>query len=348
MARYLKYAFVLALFLTAAWFIFLWWASVPTLPEHIYVSGALLVDSEAPDATLDNDYTIVTYNVGYASGLKNNTYPKPAQEEHEANLDAIVAALNGVEPDVIAFQEIDFAAERSYDVNQLTHISLALDMKFRGEAYNWDVRYLPFPGWRPWGYYGRVVSGQAIASRFPITAHAKVTLPQPENQGFLRKRFYLDRLAQIAQVAIDKATLTIINVHLEAWDMPTREAHADIVSGLAREYDDGPVILLGDFNATPQWVVDSKFGDPTQPGVDLSQDPTITRILEKTGFSKAIPRDAYEGDREREHYTYPSDAPSVNIDHIFYNRFVKKIDARVLRDAGTGSDHLPVMLRFRL
>lgn len=324
------------------------WAAGSSLPPEKYEQGAVFVDQDFEDGAADGRYTIVTYNVGYASGMTNNTYPVANDAENLANLEAIAAALTTLEPDFVAYQEIDYDAKRSHHRDQLDWIADNLAMRYRAQAYNWDVNYLPFPYWPPWGHYGKVVSGQALSSAFPIRSHTKVTLPKPGDQGGLYSRFYLDRLAQVARIDVGGTPLNLINVHLEAWNMETRQEHARMVAELAANYDTEPTILLGDFNAIPQWAEKSKYGDPTQPRVDLSQDATISIILEKTGFSKAIPKERYEGDLEREHYTWPADDPSVGVDHIFYNRFIEPIEARVVRDAGTGSDHLPVMFSFHL
>ncbi|MCH7959487.1 MAG: endonuclease, partial [Candidatus Hydrogenedentes bacterium] len=34
------------------------------------------------------------------------------------------------------------------------------------------------------------------------------------------------------------------------------------------------------------------------------------------------------------------------IDHIFYKRYIGRLTARALPEAGTGSDHFPVLMTF--
>lgn len=318
---------------------FYFWASSGVLSKDEFERGNLLV-STVEDSVPGKPLTVVTYNIGYGSGLTNNTGDNATEEEYEANVASIIRALEGVRPDFVAFQEIDYDSARSYHRDQLEIISDALGLKYRVQAFNWDKNYLPFPYWPPSSQFGAILSGQAIASAYPVIEHSKITLVKPDERPFYYNKFYLDRTVQISKFDVGGRSLTLLNVHLEAYMNATRRKQALEVVEAVRARSDGPLILLGDFNAQPPWV-DAGADENGRP------DSTIATILQETGLRKAIVEEAYgeaPGDRQ---LTFPSGNPAVCLDHIFYNEHIEGLSARVLSDAGTGSDHLPVVMTFR-
>lgn len=316
------------------------WASSGALSNDEFESGNLLV-AALEEAALHNPLTVVTYNIGYGSGLTNNTGDNASAEEYEANVASIIRALEGVRVDFVAFQEIDYDSARSYHRDQLEIISDALGLKYRVQAFNWDKNYLPFPYWPPRSHFGAVLSGQAIASAYPVAEHSKITLLKPAERPFYYNEFYPDRTVQISKFNVGGRPLTLLNVHLEAYMNATRQKQALEVVDVVRRHNDGPLILLGDFNAQPPWV-DAGADENGRP------DGTIATILRETGLQKAIAEEAYgEAPADRQ-LTFPSGSPAACLDHIFYNEHIEGLSARVLSDAGTGSDHLPVVMTFRI
>jgi hypothetical protein len=176
------------------------WASSGRYTRTEYKQGFVHESEECPQGQGDGRYTIVTYNVGYGSGLTNNSGNNASEAEYKANEVAIATALKGVEPDIVVYQEIDFDSDRSYHSDQLTLFADALGMKYRAQAFNWDKNYVPWPYWPPSGHFKRMLSGQAISSTFPVRQHRKHTLSKPPENPFWYNRFYLDRVVQIAEL----------------------------------------------------------------------------------------------------------------------------------------------------
>jgi len=172
-------------------------------------------------STNDSIFTIATYNIGYLSGMTNNLPVAKPKSLFDNNLAKVKRVLKTLNIDILAFQEIDYASNRSYDVNQQLDIA-KLGYPYIGQAVNWDKRYLPFPYWPISLQFGRVYSGQSVLSKFPITAQDRKVLQPVASATFYRTAFYLDRLAQVAKIDIKGTTLVLINVHLEAFDKPTR------------------------------------------------------------------------------------------------------------------------------
>ena len=308
------------------------WATSGKLTRRDYERGFVHVAEELSAGQADGRYTIVTYNVGYGSGLTNNTGNNASEADYEANVAAITRALRGAGPDIVACQEIDYESDRAYHHDQLAILADALEMKYRAQAFNWDTNYVPWPYWPPNRHFGRILSGQTVSSRFPVRGHSKLTLPMPQENPFWYNLFYLDRIVQITELEVGDEVLVVMNLHLEAYDVKTREAQSTLVAKLVRQYPKLPVIILGDFNAELPWR--------------SKGEQTMANILAAEGFRSAIPEEAFKGDGAQRQFTAPSNAPRGSIDHILHNERIECLSARVIRDAGTGSDHLPVMMEF--
>ncbi len=169
----------------------------------------------------DSIFSIVTYNIGYLSGMTNNLAIAKPKELFENNMQTVIHEVKAVNPDIIAFQEIDYKASRSYNVNQQNEIA-KLGYNFVAKAVNWDETYVPFPYWPPTMHFGKVISGQSILSKYPLSAHQRIVLERVPEAPFYRDALYLERLAQVVKVDLNGKEVVLINVHLEAFDKQTR------------------------------------------------------------------------------------------------------------------------------
>ncbi|NEQ43197.1 MAG: metal-dependent hydrolase [Leptolyngbya sp. SIOISBB] len=311
--------------------VFFWWASSGRLSQSEYAQ--ITVNDAYPLTTKAAEFSVVSYNIGYLSGLTNNQAVRPEASLYETNLAIAIAALEPLAPDILALQEIDLDSRRSYQVDQVAALGDALAYPQRAIAINWDKRYVPFPFWPPTVHFGQMLSGQAILSRWPIVEQERLVLDKVAGNPFFYNALYLDRLAQVAQVDVNGQIVVVINLHLEAFDRPTRQSQTESVLALAETYaEQYPVLLLGDFNSalnrdaegTPrsiQTVLDSSIFEPVVVAADWSSS---------------------------EQFTYRSDTPEFKLDYIFYTPDrIELLEARVLNEGGEASDHLPLLMRWR-
>lgn len=321
------------------------WGSAGTTDKQTYSS---IVDygtakPTGPNAELQDSYTLVSYNLGYLSGLANNTAVKPDKAFFEANQARAVEALQAVSPDIVGFQEIDFGAKRSYDVDQSEVIAQQLGLRTGAIAINWDKNYLPFPYWPISAHFGKILSGQAILSRYPIEKNSRFVLERVANKPFFYNAFYLDRLAQVSEIRLGEQSVIVINVHLEAFEEQTRMNQTQFVRQLAEQYAaTQPVIVMGDFNSAlnrPAFV--------TAQGVTITEDRfSIKEMLASEPFAPAVPVENWQRETAA---TFPPNQPEHKLDYVFYTvGSIEVLETQVLRTAGEASDHLPLMVRFRL
>lgn len=324
MKRLFRILFWLLSVLLLVFIIFYFWASSGNLKEEQYTEVL-----HYPVRVLkpkDSSLVVVSYNIGYLSGMTNNLPVEKPKKLFDDNAVKVIDALKDLSPDFIALQEIDYASSRSYQIDQHRLIQ-SLGYPFGAKSVNWDKNYVPFPYFPIKTHFGRIVSGQSVLSRFPIKDQKRIVLKGDPKSPFYYRAFYLDRLAQVAEIQVQDEVLYLINVHLEAFDQETRVRQMETVRDLYLSYaSDAPVILLGDFNS-----------DPREEGDNISL------LLELEGLETiALDRSNPEG-------TYDTETTTQRLDYIFYNKaFIEGLEGRVLQEFGQASDHFPILMKFNL
>jgi endonuclease/exonuclease/phosphatase family metal-dependent hydrolase len=324
--------------------LFFFWASSGRLPAE---DLAQVKRYDAAPASAERDtFTVMTYNLGYLSGMTNNEPVVRPDSLFERNMDRAVDLIRDVDPDVLALQEVDYGGARVNHVHQLDTLATRLGFHSAAQAVNWDERYLPYPYGLPSVHFGRTLSGQSILSRYPIRRHARKVLPRPP-QFFLRDAFYLSHLAQFAVVDIGGWPLVLINLHLEAFDQETREEQArrvvELYRGLAQT--NLPVIMLGDVNSV---APTAKTVLPPEQRRAFAGDETVELLLNGTNLTPLFAESAYATGQSIN--TYPSVDPNRKIDYIFHrSNLVVPIDQEI-RCGGSPppSDHCAVAMTFML
>jgi endonuclease/exonuclease/phosphatase family metal-dependent hydrolase len=305
---------------------FYFWAQQANLsPDEYYdVRKYNNTSQERVDSTL----RIMTYNIGYLSGMTNNLAIKVDENLYQENLKHVIASLKKIKPDVVGMQEIDFDSKRSYEMDENNVIASQL-FAYSAKAVNWDKKYVPFPYWPIDVNFGKIVSGQSVMSNYELRDNHALVLQKVKSKPFYYNAFYLDRLAQLVHCKHPVKDFSIINIHVEAFDQATRIEQLKTVRNLVKEEaKNSAVIVLGDFNSDPST---------------------------KNAACEIFLRDsllACAGGLDRKDYekTFPSEKPIERLDYIFYTKKdFKEGDAFVARDFEQASDHLPFFaeLKFR-
>ena len=342
----LKWAVFLILFLLAITVLFYIWASSGTIPRNNLAEISHYPDNEIPVENGRTVFRIMSYNIGYLSGMSNNLPFRRDKAFFTGNLENFIQLLERVQPDFVGLQEIDFHSYRSHYRNQLEDIISGAAYPWSARAINWDKRYIPFPYWPPAAHFKRMASGQAVVSRFPILVNRRIVLEKVLHRPFYYRAFYLDRLVQVVKIEVDKQHLVIMNVHLEAFEKETRMHQAQTVLEIYRSFENQfPVLIIGDFNCIPPGATQKKdFSD--EPGMDFLDHNVIELFLEEKSLSEAV----LSGDNpvsEKTSFTFPADHPNRRLDYIFYNhRKITCQQAGVLEIES--SDHLPIIMHFSI
>ena len=318
--KYFFIGFVALLFFIVGFYL---WASSPNLsPSHYNDSGEYPYSNKSAN---DSTYSVITYNIGYLSGMTNNLPVERPKSLFDENLKKVILELEKIDADILAFQEIDYDSKRSYHVNQQNEIS-KLGYTYFGQNINWDKKYVPFPYYPFSRHFGKILSGQSILSKYPILENERIALERNTKNPFYYDSFYIERLAQVCKIKIKDQVLVLINVHLEAYDQETRKKQMKFIKKLYLKYrNDFPTILLGDFNS------DIGYSDAA---IDILLN---IKDLGCAAFDTSNPEN-----------TFDSASPTERLDYIFYNKnFIEELDAEIQKQFKIASDHLPLLLKFK-
>lgn len=307
---------------------FFFWAKSSTVDasEH---STLYQTSGAKAERRVDSVVLFATYNIGYLSGMTNNLPVRPTRSFYAENERRAVEALSKLNADVIGFQEIDFDSKRSYHTNQAKMICDSL-FGYGAFAVNWDKHYVPFPTYPLNVHFGKMLSGQAVLSKFPITKQDVRLLERIQSKPYYYRALSLDRLAQVVTIDHPIKPIVVINLHAEAFDSATRRQQLEVVHRLFWELEkDYPVVLLGDFNSDPkvsEAEIDIFLGDKRLVSAALDPDN-----------AKSAPN------------TFPSANPNERLDYIFFSpqRF-ELISSRIATEFGDISDHLPCVAVLRI
>ena len=241
---------------------------------------------------------IMTYNVHSCRGV-----------DGKLDVGRIAAVIAQSRPDIVALQELDVHRPRTGRVDQAHAIAGRLGMRFHFNAAL-TVEEESY--------------GDAILSVLPLRVVKSGPLPNLPRVR-VRGRGLEDRGALWVEIEVDGRPLQVINTHLGLVP-PEQKVQSEALVGsgwLAGAPQ--PLILLGDFNATPRYAAYKRFaavlGDarklaPGRPGAP----------------------------------TFPSRLPMLRIDHMFVSPGVE-VDGVHAPDTALGrvaSDHLPLVMDFTL
>lgn len=299
--------------------------------------------SERPPAAPPARLRVVAWNIAYGRGRQDDAGDLRSADTIRANLAGIARVLRDLHPDVVALQEVDFDSARTHGIDQVAWLAREAGYPWAARVETWTCRYVPYPYWPPSQHYGRMRSGQAVLSRFPIRSNVRRLLPQPPNP-FWYNWFYLHRALQHVELDLGGGVLLdVINVHTEAFHQRNREEQADRIAAYVRTLPPArPRLLLGDFNAIPPEAT-LRRGFPDEPETDMTTDRTVATIR-SLGLLEALDPDAPLPDT----FTFPADAPNRRLDYVWFSPSLRRLEGRVAREAGSLSDHLPVVVDLAL
>ncbi len=308
-------------------------------------------------ASAGEEYTIVSYNVGFGAYTADFTFFMDEGKESRArSKDSVINCINettdtalSYEPDFVLFQEVDTDSTRSYHVDETVLIKDKFEEKGIYDsvfAQNYHSAYLMYPITEP---HGASNSGLLTMSRMDITSSLRRSLPISTG---LKKILDLDRCYSISRIPVENGKeLILIDQHLSAYGTDAEQGNAQLemlFQDMKEEYEKGNYVICGgDFNH--DFTVDSK--EYFNPGNDESYSwchPFPDSVIPE-GFSKCT--DYSEGMVATSRYDnipYGEDSFTVILDGFIIS---DNVECTYVQNIDTGylySDHNPVVMKFRL
>ncbi len=278
---------------------------------------------------------------GYGRGSEGSGPPK-SRAHFEQSVSRIGQLLRDQDIDLALLQEVDFASRRSHGIDQSEAIARESGLPFFARALSWKARWVPYPPWPPAHHFGKVSSGGAIFSRFPIERHEVHLFQKPQSFSFWYNLFYLFRYVQVAHIQWGAIDLEVLNAHLEAYAPPSRKTQAMMIKQILSKNLNEYTLLGGDMNAPPPESSLLK-GYPDEPGTDFTHEQCIHTLRSTNGLLDAVPP-AQFSKHEAHYHTFPADEPNRKLDYLFHKRGLKVLHSEVLHPEPSPSDHLPLFV----
>jgi len=306
------------------------------------------ITPHARTSTDTKTLTLLTWNIAWGYGWGSEGQGKKLPKAHfDTSLARIAEVIRQVDADIVFIQEVDFGSTRSHGIEETEVIARAAGMPYYAEALSWDSNWVPFPYWPPSEHFGRMRSGGAILSRFPIEANHVDLLSKPANNPFWYNLFYLFRYLQRAEIQLPDRKLQVFNTHIEAFDEPNRIEHAEAAKKMIEKLATLDTILAGDFNTVPpESKLKSHYPDEEGNKTHHDTDRTLDVTRSIKGFKDVISVETFAAHQD-DFFTFPAHAANRKLDYIFVGDF-DVLEARVVKEAGPVSDHLPIVARVRL
>lgn len=309
-------------------------------------------NEKGEDAPVEHlgEITVFSYNMHFGVG-RDDDHTKQTKQSILKRLDEISALIKRLGADVVMLQEVDYDSDRTYNMDQLRYIAEKTGLKYMAPVVTWKKGYIPYP-WPPSKMYGKMLSGQAVLSRFPVVGNIAVKQAKPESNPFWYNAFYLQRTLQQVTLEVNQKRLDLLNIHTEAFDLENRQKHAEQIFDYIEKYMSlkvdnsyNALIMAGDFNAIPP-EASLRNNFPDEPDNDMTNDKSVA-LIRKTGFEELIPLSKYTED-ESSTFSFPSDAPNRRLDYFYISPELSFVKGRIVKEAGTLSDHLPLVAKIKL
>jgi len=278
-------------------------------------------------------------------------------------LSGIARELNRLRPDILLLQEVDVKSKRSAYIDQVQWLLDHTYFDHAAYASMWEAQVVPSDG------LGRINTGQAVLSRWPIQDSERIQLPLRGDQDALTRYFYLRRCILKTRIALPgTGVFYVLNVHLDAFS--TDDTKKRQIDRVKEELDklavSGAVFVAGgDFNLIPpgsdstDFCIEDKCPDESfhQPGDDPLHKEGSNFTPEAAwlqqlydAYLPSVPLEKYLIDQE----SYYTSTPDWNgfwnrkIDHLFTNASWIAASDSTHQDILDLSDHVPVSARWRL
>ena len=294
---------------------------------------------------------LLTWNIGYGALGDNASFFMDGGEDVytadakrvQTNLQGIQDTLSDLQPDILFLQEVDRASDRSYHTDQAQLIEDLFPAHQASFAYNFKVKYVPFP----LPPIGRVASGVQTLSRYPMSEATRVQLPIPHPWPISMAN--LKRCLLVNRIPTDNGKeLVLINLHLEAYDDGEgRLAQTAMMKSIMDEEvaRGNYVIAGGDFNQSFSHLDLSAYPQQAglwQPGLlDSSEFDHYQALMDPTTPTCRSTDQVLAG-ADRANFQY------YVIDGFLVSENIKVHSLETVDLAFRDSDHNPVQLQVQL
>ena len=308
--------------------------------------------SQIGDGFYINDsvaYSALIWNIGYAGLGANMDFfydggysVRDSEDNTRKNIYFITQFLQQNDSiDFILLQEVDEDSRRSYRLNMVDHLNMALPGHFPFFAPNYKASFVPIPFMRP---MGKVNSGLLTFSKHvPIqtTRHSF-----PGNFSWPKSVFMLNRCFLVTRFKTESGKeLAIINTHNSAYDDGSlKKLQNDALIDFLKSEGETPFLVGGDWNQSPD-----TFNPELLSGYvfDSINFVSIDRAYRENGWNFYFDASIPTNRKLKTAYARES-TPTTLIDYFLASDQIRVISCKTIDLDFEYSDHQPVIITFTI
>jgi endonuclease/exonuclease/phosphatase family metal-dependent hydrolase len=331
----------------------------------IMYTKSVKVTPPLPDSTIK----VMTWNIRFGIGRQpwfgdacgNNTVFR--KEEVMPGLEAIVARIIEVKPDILFLQECDVKSNRTAYIDDLQYILDHTYFNYAAYVSEWKSEFIPSDG------LGRMDMGLVILSPWPITDAKRINLATRGDQAGIVNYFYLHSCIVTGNVKIPGfKEIPLLNIHASAFatDDTKKKHFEEFKAEMDKLNAAGQYFIAGgDLNELPPGSDSTDFcyedmcpGESFhQPGDDPQHKDGSNYTDEITwlqpiydSYSCAVPLSVYQANQPAyfTHTTRPEHTWDRTLDYLFTNYRWRTGSTVTHQDFFSDSDHAPVSAEFVL
>ena len=305
---------------------------------------------------LDQDISVLTFNIGYAGLGKNEdfvldggTKSRPdSKDVVESYLDGIKTLLTSHPSDIYMLQEVDLGSRRSYFIDESKEIEDLLGNNYNSTfAYNYNAKFVPFPVSLK-NYLGKIESGIFSLTKYQIKSSHRYQFPGAFSWPV--KTVNLKRAMMVNVLPINNSSkeLILVNLHMSAYDgdgsLRAQEMKM-LKEFLSEQASIGNYIIVGgDFNQT---FPSANGVYPAKDGYYVAYPIDNDFLPSEYTFAIDITRPSCRLLNEPYNKTSPNTQYYI-IDGFIVSNNIKINNVKTINHDFLYSDHNPVFLSIQL
>jgi endonuclease/exonuclease/phosphatase family metal-dependent hydrolase len=308
--------------------------------------------------------TVVTWNIRFGIGRAEWFGDSCGElvlfdtDEIQDGLELLAAKITAMGADILLLQEVDTDSKRSAYVDQVQWLLDNTEFNYGVYASMWEVQFVPSDG------LGRVNTGNAILSHWPLSEAERIQLSLRGDQDALTRAFYVRRNVLRAKVNYPGSPFWAVDIHASAFsnDDTKQKQYLEFKAVLDELNAQGENFVAGgDLNELPPGAAKNNYCDNDRcPGESAEDDEGCDFSNETTWisplFDSYIPGVSlvnYLQDENR-HFTHAS-AHDANderyqwnrkLDYLFTNTDWVPRSTVTHQDAVLESDHVAVAAKW--
>lgn len=219
--------------------------------------------------------TVVTWNIRFGIGRANwfgDSCGDLVLFDNETIIDGLellAQKITEMDADILLLQEVDTGSKRSAYIDQVQWLLDHTSMNYGVYASMWEVQFVPSDG------LGRVNTGNAILSKWPLSEAERIQLSLRGDQDALTKAFYVRRNVLKAVVNYPGNPFWAVDIHASAFsnDDTKQKQFLEFKDVLDEINSKGELFVAGgDLNELPPGATKNNYCEEDRCPDELPED----------------------------------------------------------------------------